>query len=162
VCQQGKCTSAPFNSTEIASAATQAISKICNDPCIMSESLRTEMAFCLQRGGFEISCSSSPPTSSTCAVSSVLPISCSLISGSGLYCPDEATLFPSAMTGGCGGDLAGIILHEMVHTAACDPGTSGLHSSGQGGPYPTDRVFGCQESCFPGSTDGRGVRSACQ
>jgi hypothetical protein len=153
VCQQGQCTNAPFNTTEIANAAIQAINKICHDPCIMSSSLRTTMADCLKRKGFEISCSPTPPSPSTCARAPV-PNGCSLISG--LFCANEAKLFPSSITaGGCGGVLAGTILHEMVHATACDPGEDG-HSSLQTFSLH-DVPYGCEESCFPGSTGEPGL-----
>jgi len=64
---------------------------------------------------------------------------------------------------GCSGEgLAAILLHEMVHAYGQDPGAPNLdyHNQTDSGFRDgfthlidcRDRVYGCMESCFPGST----------
>jgi hypothetical protein len=60
------------------------------------------------------------------------------------------------MTSECGESLAGTVFHEMVHAHGCELG------SANHGSDPNDRVFACEEACFPGATGGRGVASVCR
>ncbi|HWC16279.1 MAG TPA: hypothetical protein VG498_04665, partial [Terriglobales bacterium] len=71
----------------------------------------------------------------------------------------------TAMTGkGCAPEpLAAILLHEMLHAYGNDPGAPTLHwhdTVDTTISHPADcrdRVYGCEESCFPGSTARKGV-----
>jgi hypothetical protein len=69
--------------------------------------------------------------------------------------------------------LASVILHEMIHAYGLDPGAPNekWHNGVDGGFTGQftqiidcrDRVYGCQESCFPGSTADKnlGNKQAC-
>src|SRR5262249_44769677 len=66
------------------------------------------------------------------------------------------------------GNLASVIMHEIGHAMGRDPGAPDLdYHNNVSNANPVDcrdRVYGCQESCFPGSTSGStlGNPFACQ
>lgn len=158
VCIQGKCTA--DHSSEIGEAAFRAISKICHDECIMSEDLRETTAGCLERSGIKIKCDLLEDIPSACAV--VKTFNSAGCGRLGIPCPNELTLsLRQFFTPGClSMSLPSVILHEMIHSSACvfgDEDHNSLHTFSF-----TDPVYGCQESCFPGSTGGRGFPFACQ
>lgn len=159
-CNEGECRPAGvFDGQAIASAATAAVDTICHNPCIVGEGLRDKMTECLAVTGFRIRCGPLETPTACGEATTFFPLCIPGVAG----CSNVFTLGPKQFTSpGCmTSPLSSTIFHEMVHSASCDAGGPG-HGDGDAVLRPTDKVFGCEESCFPGSTGGRGFPLACQ
>lgn len=164
VCQSQDGTCKPnaggFSISSMKGGVEAALAKIFDDSantCIQDD-LRFQMQNDLQQYGLKVVCNSDPNTgwcgqaeNSTNADGSV----------SLTHTIDIDTL---AMTGGCSSEtLPAILLHEMVHAYGEDPGAPNLHwhdnlDAGVGRIIDCrDRVYGCEESCFEGSTVHKGL-----
>lgn len=158
-CTAGVCsTGSQFNKPAIFVAARQAIRQLCEGNCIdtsvTKSGLRSRMIQCLNSYGMKFDCVDDRTTTACAVVSNYNAGHCSSMPNA---CTRSATLNPSAMSGCGNAGLDSIILHEMVHSHGCVFG-SATHNSE---PDARDPVYGCQESCFPGSTSGRGDPTAC-
>jgi hypothetical protein len=163
VCFQNQCRSGPFNSTAIATAALEALREVCvRGPGCVGDPLRAAMRACARQNGVRITCDPNP-NQTRCAYVPLPPLlqnGCPLL-GDEPLCVNELVLSPNSALPICS-SLSSILLHEMVHGFACDAGAGGVAQHNTGTPNPADRPYGCQESCFPGTSFGRGTSGACQ
>src|SRR5262249_10649577 len=123
--------------------------------------LRANLQACVKSKGLKVSCNA-VQTGTRCAEAATPPAPlgvCLEVDGKPA-CGNAFTLFPNSadLDEHCG-TLSSIALHEMIHAFACDHGGP-QHRAGEADP--TDRPYGCQEACFPGSTHDRGNPEACQ
>jgi hypothetical protein len=154
VCLAGRCTSdTQFNVPAIRDAATDAIGKLCESSCVNRDILRKRMLKCLRNYGLKVLCSAA---SSGAACAEVPNFGAGHCAAEPDACTRQMRLYPSAMDT-CGIPLEATLLHEMVHSHGCEFGSSTHNET----PDQYDRVYGCQESCYPGSTGGRGRPDAC-
>jgi hypothetical protein len=152
------CTPSPegFNVPDIKDAIDGALQKIFNDDpstaCIPNDGFRATLQAGILKQPQEvvIMCNAHPtnsdgtPNNNICAYSP---------SSAGNY----FVLTPMAMSGGCG-TLEADIFHEMMHTFGKDHGApnSAYHNTVHSKDDPfdcRDRVYGCQESCYSGTTE---------
>jgi hypothetical protein len=131
------------------------------------------MADCLEQKGYRIACN--PYSGGPACLHTLVDTRCEhrdALSRDELReaCSNFTTImgnFPSSS--GCrnpslppGDSYAAGLLHEMIHGAGCEPGLQPDHNDPPGTSLPGDRVFGCEEKCFPGSTLGMGYRDDCR
>lgn len=136
----------------ISSAVSDALGAIFNTSCI-----ETNLKFLLQSNlidnGIKIKCDADASISECAETESV--------GGNVIKINTKQALGSPGCTGASN---AATILHELLHAAGSDPGAPGTDAAyhnnvnvGQGRPVDCrDRTYGCEESCFPGSTDNYG------
>jgi hypothetical protein len=154
-----------FSVIPILGALTDALTKVFNDTnaCIGSD-LRTLMQQNLEQNGILIKCNSNPNAGwcgqaedsanadGTVSLTHTIDINTTAMSGKGCE------------------QLAAVLLHELLHAAGEQGGSPTLqwHDGVEGGGTTNvidcrDRVYGCEESCYSGSTflKGSGNPLAC-
>ncbi|MGH8103886.1 MAG: hypothetical protein ACREJQ_05115, partial [bacterium] len=161
MCQQGQCTNALFNMTEIANATVGAIHKICdtsNTACI-EEPLRSKMANALEDSGFNIRCEADETVCAHAALGS-----------------NTLTVTPKALDVAFCNALDSSMLHEIVHGAGNAPhqkckadGTIlGEIVCNQGedcdscADPATDKAYGCEAACYSETGSKVGQAAACK
>jgi hypothetical protein len=147
-----------FNVALVRAGVKAALAKVYDnsgDACI-EESLRFQMQMNLEQNSLEIVCTQDKSYCGEAVDSTNADGSVSLT--------HTINISAGAMTGSCAPEtLPAILLHEMVHAYAGDPGAPSLNwhntiDSGLGRIIDCrDRVYGCEESCFQGSTTPKGL-----
>lgn len=148
---QGRCnggTCAPsedgFNLRQITDNLNVALAKVFDNSensCLGAD-LRAAMQAKLKTSGLIVACRPNDPDTQSCAETVSLH-------------SNNMLLRPSSFDGTCG-SMSSIFLHEMIHGAGGDAGAPDLdfHNSSTAVDC-RDRPYGCQESCFPGSTGSK-------
>ena len=129
-----------FDTASIASALSVALNKIFDNSqnsCLPPD-LRLTSQRALSSNGITIQCNS---TAKDCADTDL--------------CSNVITLNPKLLKAGCN-DIGtpSVIFHELLHGPGCEAGAPAHNGAGNVPIDCTDRVYGCQALCFPGSTDG--------
>jgi hypothetical protein len=161
----GSCapSAAGFSFGLIRTAVEAALAKIFNsDPqtaCIEDE-LRSNMQIRLLETGIHVQCNAEDIGECASVENSISA------DGTHMTPTNVLEINTAAMGKGCGSGsvpepLPSVILHEMVHAYGLESGSPNLHyhnHTNRNNPADCrDRVYGCQESCFPGSTFSKGM-----
>ena len=144
VCANGTCGPNPngFNLSLLTQTLNLALKEVFDnsgDACI-EPGLRQTMQDNLKQQGLIIECSTTPPNPTVCAERP----------------PDFSNalkLYPAAFTNQCG-NLGSSLFHELVHGVGGQPGVPDreYHNDSSTVIDCRDRAYGCQESCWPGTT----------
>ena len=133
-----------FDTAWVQSALSAALEKIFDNTqnaCLPLD-LRLAAQIALANEGVVIDCDSHAQTGD-CAHSSV---------GSNVLTLNTKLTYKASCSDGVGG--ASTVLHELLHGVGGDPGPPAHNAAGQVPIDCRDRVYGCQEQCFSGSTQG--------
>lgn len=148
-----------FSVIPILAALTDALIKVFNDtnPCIGND-LRTLMQQNLEQNGILIKCNSDP-NAGWCGQAE------DSANADGTVSPTHTIdINTTAMSGKNCEQLPAVLLHELLHAAGEQGGspTPKWHNGVEGGGTTNvidcrDRVYGCEESCYGGSTFSKGL-----
>jgi hypothetical protein len=125
------CGAAEFGFDAVEAATRDGLDQIFNSECI-EESRRTRIQRNLRRNGLDIRCRRSAAIGGACAEATGFNIPANIMTLGSAAFPGHAD-----NNGGCPGDLAPSVVHEIVHL------TRGVFAEG----LPDS----CENSCFPGS-----------
>ncbi len=144
-CQMGVCIPENgFSSGNIAGGIAGALQQICNPGC-MGEELRNRAAGCVTSTGVKVVCRD--VISTGCAEMQIPDAASCASSEPTERCQNEITLFRNLSEWPeCSSvPIGALVFHELMHGVSC-------LAHEEGATEPTeDKVWNCQESCFPGS-----------